>query len=485
MTPLTGFMPDAEATTPGVITDCTNFIPYVFGMEGAPTNITPASTPALASACLGAAVLTKLDGNRRIIASTQTKLYELVAGAWTDVSRTVGGAYTAGSDTRWSFAQFGNATLAADKADVIQRSTSGAFANITGAPKAEVIFSVGAFVMALNTNDGAEKPNGWHCSAAFDDTDWTPSIATQAASGQLVASPGALTAGLRLGEYAVAYKAKSMYLGQYVGAPVVWDWLLVPGGEAGCVGKEALCDIGGAHFFVGEDSFWLFDGTRPVPVGDNAVRQWFYNNSSPLYRYKTKCVFDRQNNRVWVFYPANGSTVCNAALVYHVLSKQWGRADRTIQAVLNYIAPGVTFDTLSSVGATYDALPEIAYDSQYWLAGGQALSVFNSSNQLQLLVGESASSSFTSGDAGDDDAVTLLKQIRLRFAAGYGPSVASVQTFSKMNSGANYVNGPSGTMNDGKFDCLKSARWHKAMFTFTGPVRVTAAKPTFVAAGER
>lgn len=483
MIPLLGFSPDVEAPTPGMLTDCSQFIPYLTGMEAAPTLETPTGVPVLAAACQGAAVVTLLDGTRRVFAGTQTALYELSAGAWGDVTRA--SPYTGGSDSRWSFTQFGNTTVAANRANVIQFSNSGDFADISGAPSAEVVFSVGAFVMALNVNDGAEKPNGWHCCAAFDVSDWTESVTTQSASGQLVSTPGQLTAGLRLGEYAVAYKATSIYLGQYVGAPVVWDWTPVAGGEAGCVGKEALCDVDGAHFFVGTDNFWLFDGTRPVPVGDGKVRKWFYANSDPGNLSKTKCVYDRQENRVWVFYPSAGSTVCDSALVYHVQKKEWGRANNTIQAVFTYVAPGFTFDDWDDAGATFDTLPDISYDSQYWLSGGRSLSVFNDSNQVRSFTGDAGTSSFTTGDAGDDDLVTLLKQVRLRFAAGFKPTTASLATFSKMSSGDDFVPGPTATINDGKFDVLKAARWHRAVITMTGPVRVTGINPTFAQSGQR
>lgn len=471
MTPLLGFAPDADATTPGIITDCTDFVPYINGMEAAPTAVTPSSTPALAAACLGAAVTTDLSGTRRIYAGTTTNLYELTGGAWVDRTRV--GAYTGGADTRWSITQFGNATIAADKSDAMQRATGAAFADIATAPKAEIVFSVGAFVMALNINDGTDKPDGWACCASYDETTWTPSIATLAATGRLVSTAGALTAGLRLGEYAVAYKAKSIYLGRFIGTPSVWDWLQVPGGEAGCVGKEAVCDIGGAHFFVGDDNIWLFDGTRPMPVADSTVRQWFFDNSNPLYRYRTKCVFDRQNNRVWIFFPSNSSSTCDSTLVYHVLTKKWGKSNRTIEAVLAYVAPGTTYDTWSSAGATYDTLPNVAYDSQYWVSGGQALSIINTSHQLQLVNGGAGASSFTTGDAGDDESVLLLKQLRLRYASGYAPTSATVQTYSKMNSGDGFAAAASGAVNDGKFDTLRAARWHRATFTFSGATRVT------------
>jgi hypothetical protein len=484
MIPFLGFAPDLDATAPGVITDCTNFIPYASGMEGGPSATTPSGVPALAAACIGAAVLTNLSGTRRILTGTTTKLYELSSSLWDDIGRAA--AYTGGTDTRWMFAQFGNTALATNRTDEMQRSTGAGvdFANIASAPKAEIIFSVGSQIMALNTNDGTEKPDGWHCCALNDETDWTTSITTQAASGRLVSSAGALTAGARLGEFAMAYKAKSFYIGRYVGAPSVWDWQQVSGGEAGCVGKEALCDLGAVHFFVGDDNFWLFDGARPVPIGDS-VRQWFYDNSSPQYRYRTKCVFDRQNNRVWVFYPSTSASTCDSALVYHVKTKQWGRSDRSVEAVLNYTAAGLTFDTWDSAGATYDALPDIPFDSQFWLAGGQALAAFNASHQLQNLTGSSASSGFTTGDAGDDDQYSLLTGIRLRFAPGYKPTTASVQTYHKATSGDGYTTGPTATLNDGRFDVMTEDRWHKAAFSFTGPVRVTAGRAAVDRGGER
>lgn len=475
MEKLLGFSPDLEPTLSGVLTACSNFIPYEQGMKGAPTPETPSGVPALAAACIGAGVVTKLDGTRRIFAGTATKLYELAAGSWSDASRV--GDYSGGTDTRWSITQYGNSTIAANGVEAIQRSnTSGDFADIAGAPIAKIVFSVGAFVMALNVNDGASKPDGWHCCASFDDTDWTESVATLSASGRLVSTPGELLAGGRLGEYAIAYKEKAIYVGQFVGAPAVWDWTQVPGGEAGCVGQDAWCDIGGAHFFVGQDNIWIFDGSRPVPTAA-PCRQWFYDHSSPTYRYKTQCVFDRQNNVVWIFYCSTGSTTPDSALVYHIQTKQWGLVTLSIESALNYIAAGVTIDDLDDFGATIDDLSGYSFDSQFWLSGGRALSVFNTSHQLQSVTGETGASSFTTGDAGDDEGVTLLSKIRLRFAPGYTPTTASVQTYTKMNEGDGLTSVGSSSINSGKFDVLQSARWHRALFSFTGNVRVLGIQP--------
>lgn len=481
MVPIIGFAPDADLTTPGLISECSNLVPYLNGMAGAPEPATPSNTPALAAACIGAAVVSKLDDTRRIIAGTTTKLYELSAGAWVDRSRV--GNYSGGVDTRWSITQFGDATLAANRTEAIQRSTGGAFADIATAPKAQIIFTVGAFVMALNVNDGSEKPDGWHCCAAFDDTSWTPSLATQATSGRLVATAGFLSAGMRLGEYAVAYKQRSIYLGQYVGAPTVWNWIQVPGGDAGCVGKEAICDIGGAHFFVGGDNLWIFDGTRPIPVAEGFVRQWFNDNCSPQYRYKTICTYDRQNDLVWIFFPSNSATTPDSAIVYHVSGKRWGVANRSVEAVLNYVQPGVTIDGLTAFSATIDGLSSYSFDSQFWLSGGKSIAIFNTSHQLQSMTGASTGSSLTTGEVGDDYAVTSLRGIKLRYALA--PTTAEAQVFSQQNSGTGYTATGTGSVLDGKFDVRQTARWHKATFTFTGPVKITHMDADTTVAGLR
>ena len=481
MNPLLGFAPDADPLAPGVMTDCTNVIPFETGFKGAPTAVS-GGVAALAAACQGAVVATKLDGVRRIFAGTAAALYEQSGATWTDVSKV--GGYAGGADSRWSICQYGDSSIAANGTDYIQRSnTSGAFATIATAPVAKIVFSVGAFVMAFNTNDGTVKPDGWHNCASFDDTSWTPSVTTLAASGRLVSSPGAITAGGRLGEFAVAYKETAIYVGQFVGAPSVWDWVQVPGANAGCIGQDAWCDLNGSHFVVGPDNFWLFDGTRPTPIGTGQVRQWFYNNSSAVYRYRTQCVYDAQNNRVWVFFPSISATAPDTALVYHTIKKEWGKVSVSIQSVLNYVSAGVTIDGLDAIAATIDALPDIPFDSQYWLSGGRSLSIFDTSHTLKSLTGACTTSSFTTGDFGDDNNVSTLTRARLRFQSA--PTSATMAGFTKMNEGDSLTAGATSTMTDGHFDALQSARFHRGRFDLVGDYSVNAIHPTAVPAGER
>ena len=472
MTPMKGFSPDADPNTPGIITACSGIIPFEAGFKGAPSPVATTAA-ALGAACIGAVVATQLSGTRRIFAGTATDLWELVGTTWT--SRTRAGTYNGGSDTRWSFCQFGDTTVASNLADTMQSSSAGAFADIATAPKAKIVISAtNNFVVAFNTVDGTygTSPDRWWCCAQADQTLWTPSISTLATTGRLVAVEGQIQAALTLGDYIVAYKNRAIFLGAFVGSPVVWQWNLVPGGEAGCVGQEAVCDIGGAHFFVGNDNFWIFDGTRPTPIGGGVVRQWFLNNSSATYRYKTKCVYEPQSNLVRVYYPSNISTgSIDSCLVYHVLTQQWGRADTNMEAALNYIAPGVTINGLDAYAATINALPNIPVDSQYWIAGGQVPSYFNTSHQLVSLNAASTSSAFATCDVGDDDIVSTMTRARVRFIQS--PTTASATGYYKFNEGDNLATGATNSINDGKFDLRQSGRFHRVLFTFTGDHKET------------
>jgi hypothetical protein len=482
--PFIGFLPDLEATTPGLIVDCENAIPSDRGFEGGPSQIDAVSgLAALTAQCRGSAVLTNTTGTRRHFAGTQTDMYELSGTAWVDVSRTAN--YTGSSENRWLFDQFGNVALATNDTEKIQASTSGVFQDITAAPIARIVFAMDNFVMALNTNDTTygDTPDRWWCSAYQDHSSWTANVTTQATTGRLIGSGGELTAGARLGPYAVAYKTKSIFLGSYVGPPVVWQWDRIPG-DIGCIGPEAVTDIGGAHIFVGEDNIWMFDGTRPQPVAEG-IRQWFFDNSSAANRYRTILRYDRQNNRLWFFYPsASSSGACDSALVWHLPTKRWGRADQNVEAAVNFVTPGLTWDTMSTLGATWDTLPNIPWDSQSFQAGGQALAVFNDSHELKTLTGTSAGGSITTGDMGDDDAVGRLTQVRLRFLRT--PTSASAQGSTKMTEGDSLVVASSSTLSsDGKFDMRQSGRWHRVAFTMVGPWEASGIRPKFVPVGQR
>jgi hypothetical protein len=483
--PLLGFSPDLDPAAPGVVTDCVQMVPTSRGMRSAPAAVSISGLGALPAQCRGAAVLQKTAGTRRTFAGTQTRLYELASGTWSGVSATYGGS----SENRWSFAAFGDVALATNDNDQLQYSTAGTFAAVAGAPKARILVSVPNFVVALNTQDATasatygDSPDRWWCSAFQDAQDWTPSTATQCTTGRLIGGGGEITAGAQLGSGLVVYKAREMFLGQYAGPPTVFDFQRVPG-DQGCVGPEAVTDIGGAHIFVGEDNIWLYDGSRPIPISENVVRQWFYDDLSAQYKYRTIVTYDRNNGRVWIYYPSTlSSGNPDSALVYHLASKRWGRANRTIEAAMNYVTGGLTWDTLSTLSATWDGLPDVPWDSQSWQVSGRAVAVFDTDHNLKTLTGSGEPSSLTTGDIGDDSTASFVSRVRLRFYTE--PTTGTVTGSVKTGLGLTGSVTAAGTMSGSKFDTRQAGKWHRFAFQFTGNVEVGGVKADIKPAGAR
>lgn len=476
MIELLGFAPDADPTVPGVITDCDGIVPYESGMRAASTPL-DVGYAALAAECRGSGVTRDLNGNSRLFAGTTSNLYEGASSTWSSV----GSGYSLGTDDRWKFAAFGSTALAVNPSVTLQRSTSGAFSAVGGAPKAKAIVSAKGFVMLLCTDAGADV---WHCSEYLNETGWTPSISTQCATGRLVEGSGPITAGLRLGDNVVAYKERVIFVGQYVGGDAVWQWS-PPIGDVGCIGPDAVVDTPIGHVFAGSDNIYVFDGTRPVPIATDVVRQWWLNNSSPKYRYRTKLLWDRDNNLVFIFFPTLSSSTCDQAIVYHVLAKKWGKVTISVEAVLNYTSGGFTYDAGTPLVTTYDATtnPSASYDSPFWLDSKSSPGAFKTDHKIYTLTGDATASWFTTGDYGDESSDFDCNQFRIRYAQK--PSASTCVGLTRESSGAALAEGSSGSFDGSKFPLRQCARFHRFTVTMLGNAKVTGIDPKLQQAGSR
>ena len=145
---------------------CTNAIPYEYGMKGAPQFTAFSGNLGTTASLLGGFAIngvtaTLLSGPQRIFAGTSGRLYEYIGGAWTDRSR--GANY--GGVSAWDFAQFGDATLAANLMNVLQRSPGlgSAFADVAASPQSLCVETAAGFVLLFNTVEGTygTSPDRW------------------------------------------------------------------------------------------------------------------------------------------------------------------------------------------------------------------------------------------------------------------------------------------------------------------------------------
>lgn len=477
--PISGYAPDIDPATPGVLTDLSDYIPTKKGYQAAPSNVS-AGIAALASTCIGGAVCQLLSGGYRAFVGTASALYEAASTTWTDVSKV--GGYSGTTDDRWSFAQFGDTTLAALQTDTLQYSTSsGAFASVAGAPKATIVETVPGFVMLAGTNEGTygDQQDRWWCSAFNDFTDWTPAVATQCATGRLVGAPGPLTGAKRFANDIVLYKERAMFYGRYVGSPAIFEFDLIDS-KVGCASNEGIINIGNAHIFVGYEDFYIFEGSRPVPI-PNDVKKTFFAELNKPYRYKITGAYDRQNDLCIWFYPSGTSTTCDKAIAYNIKTGQWGIIGRGAECAIEYLTGQVTYANISNYFASYSALT-LPYDSPFWSQSSPVMAIVDTSHTLQLFAGTPGSCYYKTGDMGVDGNFSMLSRVRPRFSTA--PTSATLTNYYKSNSGTTPTTDQTVSLSDGKFDVLRSSRWHSFKVTTVGSCEVAGHDISAVPEGE-
>ena len=445
MIKLSGFAPDLDPTTPGILQSVTNMLPTTRGLIGAPT---PENTIwILDGASRGITEIETLSAGTKKYLAYDNNLFEL-NGAGLSLVATGAGLNTG----RTLFTSFGNAVLVCNGTDGIRilASTGGNF-NIapTDAPMAAIIESVGLFVLAFNWSDGTDThADGWWSCALGDYTDWTPNITTQAANGRFLDSAGAVTAARRINDGIIAYKKRSMYYGQYVGGDIIWQWSQVAT-NIGCVGQDAVVNAGGVHYFVGADDLYSYDGSQPRSIGQ-AIKRWFFADADSDHLHRVVAVHDRNDDHVYFWYSSNtvaGGTYdgwYDTAIVYNMLTGTWGRVTGLYQDIMTHQAGT---DTLSIVAA----------DSPYY--------------RVKTLSGACGAASMQTFDIGDDDQYSRLAKVRLRFIDN--PTSATVTHHHKSSLGDSYTTGTTDTMSDNKVNFGQSARWHKLKIDTVGNVEIS------------
>lgn len=489
MIPFLGYAPDLDPTLPGVMTNCSAIVPSAKGFKGAPTPVS-VGLPALAATCYGAALCRKTDDTTRFFAGTVSDLYEASSATWTPRS---GATYNLGASHRWRFAQFGDVSLAAAKTEIIQQLDSAtAFSNCTStAPKGAIVETANNFVFLFDVSDqgtiydSAERRDGWWCAAKGGHTNWTPSVTTEAATGNLRSTPGRITAGRRFGNQLVAYKLRSMYLGTYIGQPTIWDWQLIPG-EAGALSQEVVVNVGTPddpkHIFMGFDNFYLFAGGRAVPIGNvlpqgfmSPVKDTVFGELNAQYAYACTALHDVKNSLVYFFYPVNSASTPDKCVVYNYRTNRWGRDDRTIEQAVEYISAGLTYDALGDSYATYADFPNQPYDDAFIVQGAAVPAILDTTHTVKTLSGASSTSSITTGDYGDPQKFTDLNRVIPQFLTA--PTSANMVNFYRDILSSTLTQDQTTAMSSGRFDILRSARWHRARFDMVGNHEISGFNP--------
>ena len=383
MIPFGEWLPDQPAfSNPGALL-ARNVIPQMDSYRG--LNSLQSFTNALTGVCLGT-FWAQDDGNVVFnFAGDATKLYQLTAGdTWSDVSRTVGGAYAA---TNWEFTKFGDRIIAANKADDLQYfdlDTSSNFAALPGSPpKAKTIATVRDFVMLGDIDTLGGNFIQW---SGYNSSElWTPSIKTQSDFQELFGRGGRVQR-IIPGSYGIIFTEHSIFTAEYVGPPVIFQINEVER-KRGTPAPNSTAWTGGKVFYFGWDGFYVFDGQRSTPISHNRVSNWFADNC-PADTFKDiRSAVDRINRLVlWAFRTSTSEPINNRLLIYNWAVDRWSYAEVDTQIIDEFVSPGFSLDALDALLGDIDT-NSIPVDSDAYKGGVLNLQAFNSSNQAAVFDG--------------------------------------------------------------------------------------------------
>lgn len=447
--PFGSFAPDQPAGVQDLVGG-KNLLPKSTGTFG-PVPSFSANYTALPARCQGAFYSVDNVGNTALWAGTASALYKLASGvAFSDVKK-VGGYSTATTDV-WEFTQFGQRVIATNFADPIQVYTlnsSALFADLSaGAPKAKHMAVVANFLLLGNTNDGTYglQPDGLWCSALGDPTSF-PTVGTSAAAA--VQSGRFNISGLggsiqriveRVGTLdAIIIQEKQISRCQYVGTPEVFQFSPIEGAK-GTPAPQSVARSGGLVYYLGEDGFYVNDGTQSIPIGAGQVDDYFYDTVYPTKLDRVWGVVDPVNKLYIVGYPTSGSTSgdINRLLMYNYVSRKWAPpTEVSIEVLTRLGSVGYTLEGLDAFG-TLDSI-STSLDSRFWMGNGKpVLSAFDTLHQAGAFAGANLEGIAETGDTESESPRLLSNAIRPLFNGNGATVTAAIGHRKSQNDNVTY-----------------------------------------------
>ena len=275
-----------------------------------------------------------------------------------------------------------------------------------------------------------------------------------------------------------------MYFGIYSGSPFIWSFTEIPG-DNGTFSQESVANIGTSdqpkHFFVGQDNFYVFDGSRPVPVGWD-VKEYFFSNLNMAAAGKICTVQNRRKSLVYIYYPSGSSETLNDCIVYNHRTGKWGRDPRAIEFATDFISPGITYDALGTYFATYNDFPNVPYDAAFLSASSVTPAIFNTSHKLQVLNAQAQAGYFVTGDYGNDTDEILLSRVKCKWLKK--PSQALMTNYYRQSLGDDLSIDATVSMSDSRFDVLREARWHRVKVATQGDFELNQINAVWGVGGE-
>ena len=348
-------------------------------------------------------------GATSVFAGGSTKLFKLDSGDLSLDNVSKSGNYSTATDERWRFTQFGSVIIAANGQAKIQGynlNSSSLFADLAAdAPTSKYVTVVRDFVVS---GYPVGYPNRVQWSALGDESSWTPSATTQADFQDI--PDGGSVVGVTGGEFGLVFMDRSIQRMSYVGSPLVFQFDNITR-NLGCYEANSIIQYGGTTFFLGDDGFYACDGQQIIPIGNEKINRFFFDNVDEGTLYLMSAAVDPAKKLIIWAYASNSSATPDKLLIYNFQTQKWTSGTTSIDRIASTSTPAVTLEGMDVYG-TLDTILT-TFDSRLWL-GGRLLLAGVDGAKIVTFTGANSTAYLETGDIempGTTSAITMVKPI--------------------------------------------------------------------------
>ena len=256
---------------------------------------------------MGYGVLEHSSGTKSLVRASKRKIqkYNTGTGLWETISII---SYGGGDEDFFSFANVteSNLLVSTNYIDAMYKwSGSGNQALLGGTPpKAKYLAYLSPYLLAAYTDDGITV-EPWR--VAWCDTD-NPQVWSGGNSGEALITdePSIIQNIAKLNDFVAVYKKDSLAIGVKVDPPDIFRFQTVKTG-VGLASPRAFADAEGQHYFMAQNDFHTWNGTRVESIG-NAVREYIFSrvNRQKIARCFAQHV--QELNEIWFFILTSSDT---------------------------------------------------------------------------------------------------------------------------------------------------------------------------------
>ena len=391
--PMGDYAPDRMALGGGDAA-ALNVVPSGTGSGYRPLRDMCAWSPALPDPVRGAFATFDAGGHVQVFAATADRLHLVSATAVAEK----GSGYATGERDGWEFVRWNTAAgvdqvIATNYADPVQaiateRAAGARFAPLiaapaAGAPRARHLAVVHSYLVLGNT-DAAENEVRW--SALGDASDFEIDGGSDA-DAQLLKGNGGWIQRLVGGEYGSIFQERAIWRMDYVGAPEVFAFRLLEEGR-GTPFAGSPVRVGRTVYYIGDDGFYAWDGTRSHAIGAGKVDRTFVAEVDFTCREQVSGAFDPVAGQVmWnLCVRGHADKRPNRQYVYDIASGRFAIADMEPATLFGGVGAGFTLEGLETVAGSLEALPE-SLDSRVWMGGAAVLMGADAAHRLVTFEG--------------------------------------------------------------------------------------------------